>query len=559
MGAFDNRTPTRAYATAVYAYDQAILSGGNASIGGVETLAKRIDEECYGLIAGAPGNGTKTSSSSARQIGEEVRRTRQTADLEEELAATLAGTARLPYRQATTEFVSAIKHLRWSDRSVTLLVGELAEYLERTLSSKVPDVCEDIKAWAASGYKTLSPASREFQREDNGIAHVSVNARSASLSTAQGMLVRYQKRYASGLLVEIEALRPKFTEMQKRLGEIASRLQSELGFKAFGESFQEVSHTGGVIFGHRQTASGGAYRVRLEKNVEEPGGPGGKGHCRISLTILDSEGESAVGCVTQGAHVPAGQSVNCDAGHLVIAAVTLPATQKVRLELTEGKQITSSVVRAPATLGGGRSEDGLYFQVVRGPRPVPLRLVELNASGKTLKALKLQRVVECTKNPLKFLPKGIQPLAHGRIRGGPGFLISGEAYRFLGSIHFALKVKTQNSGGGSSLSGKRPKVLEKAVWSSCNPRPYAIVYGVLHKRGDVVLARVAAGLVTLKKASIPAHLHAHGSLVYAALSEVPSAIVVRDGKGKTLFDESLGSEPRSARELCEGESENGSG
>jgi len=115
------------------------------------------------------------------------------------------------------------------------------------------------------------------------------------------------------------------------------------------------------------------------------------------------------------------------------------------------------VAFVPARLGG---PTGFYYQVVRGPSPIPVSLTELDAHGKPLRVFKLHRFVGCTKHLLKFLPGGIRTLVRDRVPQGPTFSIVGEAYRFFGHIHFALQVDAEGQGGhGESASGRRPRLF----------------------------------------------------------------------------------------------------
>jgi hypothetical protein len=64
--------------------------------------------------------------------------------------------------------------------------------------------------------------------------------------------------------------------------------------------------------------------------------------------------------------------------------------QSARLRLSDGRQITSSVAIVPAQLGG---PTGFYYQVVRGPSPIPVSLAELDVNGRVLRMVKLNRFV----------------------------------------------------------------------------------------------------------------------------------------------------------------------
>jgi hypothetical protein len=63
-----------------------------------------------------------------------------------------------------TAFIRVAARSQWSNRALTRTVRSYAANL-RTLSRLAPpDLCRDIRAWTASGYKTLSPRTVEFDR-----------------------------------------------------------------------------------------------------------------------------------------------------------------------------------------------------------------------------------------------------------------------------------------------------------------------------------------------------------------------------------------------------------
>lgn len=88
----------------------------------------------------------------------------------------------------------------------------------------------------------------------------------------------------------------------------------------------------------------------------------------------------------------------------------------VRLRLGDNRTITSKAIGVPRRLGGPA---GLYYQVVRGPSPIPVSLMELDAHGKTLAVLKLPAVVECTKKEKDYVSGGIVDLAQGSLGRDP--------------------------------------------------------------------------------------------------------------------------------------------
>jgi hypothetical protein len=77
---------------------------------------------------------------------------------------------------AVEAFAAAVTPLHWSDAKLTRKAVLYAGKLKTLAALQEPDVCGDVRAWAASGYKTLQPATTQFDREysanDVGIGEV---------------------------------------------------------------------------------------------------------------------------------------------------------------------------------------------------------------------------------------------------------------------------------------------------------------------------------------------------------------------------------------------------
>jgi hypothetical protein len=188
--------------------------------------------------------------------------------------------------------------------------------------------------------------------------------------------------------------------------------------------------------------------------------------------------------------------------------------------------------------------------------------------------VRLPEIVECTKHPLQYLPGGRpRPLVNVQAPDGPRFAILAERYRFLGSIHFELKLRRTStereeieggfSLGESSITVFRARTKPPAFLleesTGCRPHAYDVVWGLLKPPGATVLVRVAGVLTPLPEHAIPSRLHAGGTLVYGAFSSPPTEVIVREASGRTRSRESLAELARQTNERCEGETEPGGG
>jgi hypothetical protein len=583
-----NAAATHAYLLASVSFEETELADLPQEIAEKQAVAADISGECAGILTNAPPNeevlgfglvgpagpASKTRPS-ARARGERHRQSRQLGALKLELSIALDYSRTQPDRQADEALIHALMPLRWSNRWITLLFHVIAEASQEELDSSAPAVCADIKAWVASGYKTLSPASKEIaSRLEANLKHtfeLIALAERIHIKTFPNVLAPYGNAADRALARRSEALTAQLNHGREAEADDLKRLEATVGLPAAKASKPESTKTRPVVIGRGKTAAGGHFVARAEPisrsrralgcvfvTIEEPSRPQSRG------LIETLSGEGTGRCLSR-AHVEPEPMVHCKSGLLTIEANLQPEARSARLLLSDRETITSPAIRLPARLGGPA---GLYYQAVRGPSPIPVSVTELDAEGRALTVLKLPAVVECTKHPVKYFPGGIVHLAHGSLPQGPSFTIRGEGYRKLGSNHFELKLQASNEGllfggdgeGGSAFAADLAvpygvRVLEPQAASGCLPQPYAIIYGLLKAPRDTVLARVSGTLVPLQKVAIPARLRPGGVLVYGAFTPLPTELLVRNQSGKIVARENLSETAKSATETCEGEAE----
>jgi hypothetical protein len=529
-----DRAATRAFLSALYAYERSLVADAPASTAAVEALASKIGGECPGVLAGAPA--PEPPFSSAPQAPEARKKSRQLRRLQSEISFALSRAYSEAGQPAALAMAAAIRELRWSDGRITRAVAAFAGELASRLSIPPPAVCADLKAWVASGYKTLPAGTQELRarqraRLGEGLAAYSVFE----------LLQRFEGLNEQALLREIQR------GARGRRGSLATfaaaqeRLERTLGLTVSPEEqFQSGPAKGSVLLASAKTASGEKFKAWLEPKASR-----GNEGCALPLSIESSDsggGSTSGACLSRTGRSPE-PSVNCNSGLLRITADPLPTARSGRLALSDGRQITSRLIVVPARLGGPAT---YYYQVVRGPSPIPVALTELDGHGRALHVLQLPHIVECTEHPVKILPGGLRTIVRDHVPTGPEFRIIGERFRFLGKVEFNLKVSvapTAGQGGGGSAggtigAGSLPFFLQ--TQSGCRPHPYTIMYGILTRPRDVVLAKAGGKLYVLRHVTPPASLHAGGVLAYAAVSAQPSELIIRAPGGKTVLSERLG-------------------
>lgn len=562
-----DRATMHTYLSDLYAYGQMVLGNAPASKADLEAAVGGLDAECRGVLTGAPQEPSlrlppEESKIGPRQRGEQNRVNAQLQDLESEAGSVVTQATALPSHSAALALAAELRSLQWGTASLGLYAREEADGIEEDVNREAPAACADMRFWVASGYKILSPASKALvERSENPLARLPGHAQR---ELAEDLPALFKLPASEALLHKILQVSNEAQAITGSTYEIEQRLDLTLGLSA-GEQLklpEELSHphAHAVRIAHGKTAAGTSYAIWVKSEHVSGGG------C-FELEIERGNGSSSGSCGSSS-DVGAEASVECMEGALTVESRTLPATRRVVLRLSDGRKISSRPGIIPKRLGG---HGGVYYQAVRGPSPIPVELIELGAKGKLLRTVKLRRVVECTKHPLKYLNGGVRVLVRASTPRGPSFDIVAERYRYLGHVYFELKLAVgaeaiaevgggeERHGlpfdGGRPFGGLRHRPFEQNLETGCHPYEHAIVYGLLRKSRDTVLVKVAGKLEPLRRVRIPASMHAGGALVYAALGSAPEAIVVRTPSGKTVQSEDMSSQSKQTRETCEGEAE----
>lgn len=570
-----DRAATRAYLEAKYAYERAKAADTASAAADVEALTNRLADECPGVASAAPKLGSLFEGGggggepSPRERGEAGRRLRQLDDLQVELSLAVDQAQSTPYREAALAFVHTVRRLRWTDRRLTAFEHAYAAVTEWELRAAPLQVCADLRSWAASGYTALSAATRALASERDALTAPLLLA--FFEQQALPSMSKFEDAHDKALGRKIEGLERAHPSLARRLLTAELRLQVELGLMKSEEiEGREKPSRSAVVIGKGRTAAGGEYKVSVvEGHTHASHHPAG---C-VNLEIEETSSAAGIGrfgsssdCLSRTQ--PQAPTVTCDGGLLTVEAQTPPSARRVRLTLSDRREVTSPVAIVPAKLGG---PIGFYYEVLRGPSPIPVRLSELGARGRLLRTVTLPRQMGCKRPPK---PRNLfgHVIARGRLAQGPRFLIFARPSHFLFDRGgpFGRRIEIMAVVASDFELGPfpeaRPLVVARRprpharpftwrVATGCQPHEYAILYGLLRDPQDRVFVRGPDGLLPLRRARIPADLHVHGMLAYGALPSVPSEVVVRDSAGRTVLTASLSARARRAREVCEGEAE----
>jgi hypothetical protein len=562
-----DRAATHAYLQAGYEFTRAVVHNGPQAIAAVHALSGTLVVECPGVLAAAPqdeeavlGGSHQIGSPplSARGRGEAQRRRHQLSTLEQELNAAFLAAAFQPDRQAIAAFKAASTRLHWSDPRVAAAVGAGADLLSALFEPRVSGVCADMRSWVASGYRTLSTATREYEAQQE--ESLSLASRSSGAS-ANALLKRYEGPAERALIRRTRALARREIAGFGDSFSAAAKVGVKLGIKGLAP---EVFERGAAV-GHGRTLAGGRFVARVPP-ADAHGGP-----CRHEVTIeyippsqhslgtaifTDSGSSRCIAAHSAAPH----PSVTCQEGRLSIESTTLLRTRSVRLLLGNGSSTTSPVIVIPAHLGGPAR---IYYQALRGSSSPPLSLTELDRRGRVLRVVRLPAVHACRKAPSPA--PDFRTIVRSATPDGTPFTITGASINLAGHAEFSLSLRAnQRDGllefaGSASSTGGRGGAQHSAIISEVglqagcsSPHQYGIVFAWLKAPGAAVLAQTPGGLVALQARKIPAALHAKGVVVYGAFAALPSELIVRAADGRTLAREDLSGRAREETEFCEG-------
>jgi hypothetical protein len=137
---------THSYIQANYALVAAGSANRGAAAAALKALEGKVGSECPKAAAASPQNPESTQ-------------------LSNEVIGAMVLTAYGTDTSAGTKFISATKGLRWGNQKLTKAIQSYAGKLQVLSTLAVPNVCADVRAWVASGYRTLPASTVEFDKQ----------------------------------------------------------------------------------------------------------------------------------------------------------------------------------------------------------------------------------------------------------------------------------------------------------------------------------------------------------------------------------------------------------
>jgi hypothetical protein len=169
---------THAYLIAQYRLVTALLHKATLARGAESAAAAQIGRECPGVVSGMPQEPSleRFPALPPRARGENARLSQQKQTIEEELGAAVGRLDDSLYGPAEEAYAAEVRQLSWSNPAIASALQVATTARLEAISAPAPQFCADARAWAQSGYRALSTASRGFEasravrrRSDQGV------------------------------------------------------------------------------------------------------------------------------------------------------------------------------------------------------------------------------------------------------------------------------------------------------------------------------------------------------------------------------------------------------
>lgn len=223
--ATSNRSTVRQYLKAIYRYERTMLEKVTVGKTRYRMLASQIGDECPGIIGVGVARRLRGSRRWFKQIG----------DLREELRGILGDAFLASDRRAALMLAAKLRLLHWNASRLQRRVTYYAQTLANRFRVSSPELCNDIKAWAASGFRRLSAATNAFLHEYEPRKRLRIRGEAPPPEPRRASLpgVRYElERYDLPMLMRCRLIRHMVSASLDGLKGVAEDLEHKLGFPA---------------------------------------------------------------------------------------------------------------------------------------------------------------------------------------------------------------------------------------------------------------------------------------------------------------------------------------
>jgi hypothetical protein len=177
---------THAYLEANYAALHAVVSGWSSDEAKIMALNRKLHGECPLVGAGSP------QSDEAQKLSTEV-------------VGALWATVYGANATAIQRFVKAVGSLHWSNAKLALGVHHYTQGLREMMALQVPNLCQDVRAWSATGFKTAPASTDMFDRHVEAIE---------VKEPSQRLLAPYERASDRSLVRRVAHLATRYSELE---------------------------------------------------------------------------------------------------------------------------------------------------------------------------------------------------------------------------------------------------------------------------------------------------------------------------------------------------------
>jgi hypothetical protein len=182
---------THAYAVAAYAALHEVVTKWSTVEAAVHKLDLKFRAECPKVGAGSP-------QSEEEQL------------LSTEVAGALWATGYRSEAKVVRKFVQVVGSLTWSNPAITRAARRFTKGLHEMTLLPIPDLCGDVRAWTASGYKTMPSNVAQYDRRVEAIEVKEIPRK---------LLLPYAQPSDRGLIAADERLDTRFGELEFERGQ----------------------------------------------------------------------------------------------------------------------------------------------------------------------------------------------------------------------------------------------------------------------------------------------------------------------------------------------------
>jgi hypothetical protein len=177
---------THAYLVAAYSALHATVTKWSSVEANIRKLDRKFHAECSQAGIGSP------------QSDEEQK-------LSAEVAGALWATGYHTNAKIVKAFVRAVSPLRWSNPAITGSAHRYTNALSEMVALPIPDLCGDVRLWAAGGFKAVPTSTTQYARHVESIEVKEVPRR---------LLEPYVQPSDKGLVTRVLRLANRYAELE---------------------------------------------------------------------------------------------------------------------------------------------------------------------------------------------------------------------------------------------------------------------------------------------------------------------------------------------------------